>query len=203
MKRREFIKTTVATGVGLTQINDLFSQETMDIYYDQLANALDRLPNAFPRTESNVEILLLKKIFSPEQARVGSQLTGTDEKIETISQRAKLSVEETTAILTEMSQLDLIQGSVENGMVRLRPFIVGIYESSYNLEHMDHEFAHLFEMYMDEGGAELMRPQPAIHRVIPTQSALKKEWILPYDDLREMIMSSQGFRLRECICRKN
>lgn len=28
--------------------------------YDQLADALDRLPNGFPRTPSNVEVRILK-----------------------------------------------------------------------------------------------------------------------------------------------
>jgi hypothetical protein len=32
--------------------------------YERLADALERLPNGFPRTPSNVEIQILKKIFS-------------------------------------------------------------------------------------------------------------------------------------------
>jgi ferredoxin len=47
-----------------------------------------------------------------------------------------------------------------------------------------------------------MRPQPAIHRVIPAQSAVKTEWILPYDQLKELLMSCNTFRVRDCICRK-
>lgn len=31
--------------------------------YEKLADALDRLPNGFPRTPSNVEIPMLKKSF--------------------------------------------------------------------------------------------------------------------------------------------
>ncbi len=31
--------------------------------YEKLARALDELPNGFPRTPSNVEIPMLKKIF--------------------------------------------------------------------------------------------------------------------------------------------
>ena len=46
-----------------------------------------------------------------------------------------------------------------------------------------------------------MRPQPAIHRVIPAQSAVKTEWIMPYDKLREIMMSCNTFRVRDCICR--
>jgi hypothetical protein len=44
------------------------AKELNDLIYERLAEALDRLPNGFPRTSSNVEIRLLKKIFSPEEA---------------------------------------------------------------------------------------------------------------------------------------
>jgi len=40
--------------------------------YERLADALDRLPNGFPRTASNKEIRILKKIFSPEEASLAS-----------------------------------------------------------------------------------------------------------------------------------
>ena len=36
--------------------------------YERLADALDRLPNGFPRTASGAEIRLLQKIFAPQEA---------------------------------------------------------------------------------------------------------------------------------------
>jgi NAD-dependent dihydropyrimidine dehydrogenase PreA subunit len=67
---------------------------------------------------------------------------------------------------------------------------------------MDHELAHLVEEYMANGGAVgIMKPQPALHRVIPAQKAVKSEWILPYDDVKAILMSSKSFRLNDCICR--
>jgi NAD-dependent dihydropyrimidine dehydrogenase PreA subunit len=67
---------------------------------------------------------------------------------------------------------------------------------------MDHELAHLVEEWFDEGGFEFMRPQPAIHRVIPAQSSTKSEWILPYDDIKAILKTKKSFRVRDCICRK-
>jgi NAD-dependent dihydropyrimidine dehydrogenase PreA subunit len=46
-----------------------------------------------------------------------------------------------------------------------------------------------------------MKPQPALHRVIPAQKAVKTEWILPYDDVRAILLNSKTFHLRDCICR--
>ena len=40
----------------------------------RLADALDRLPNGFPRTESGVELEVLKWMFTPEEAKIASIL---------------------------------------------------------------------------------------------------------------------------------
>lgn len=203
VKRRDFLKTTTLAGMAMSlPVKGLFRQdpETINGWYERLANALNRLPNSFPRTKSNIEITLLKKIFLPEEAFLAGQLTGTFEPVAVIAKRAGLNEEETAKRLNTMMSRDFVRGSAEKRVYRLSPFIIGIYESQ--LERMDHELAHLFEEYLDQGGIEIMRPQPAIHRVIPAQSAVKTEWILPYDKLRELLMSCNTFRVRDCICRK-
>lgn len=102
----------------------------------------------------------------------------------------------------EMAKRGLLWPQEEKGKLsfRLAPFVVGIYESQK--KNMDHEFAHLFEDYMANGGAAgIMKPQPALHRVIPAQKAVKSELILPYDDVKAILLKSKTFRLRDCICR--
>jgi ferredoxin len=67
---------------------------------------------------------------------------------------------------------------------------------------MDHELAHLVEEYLANGGAVgIMKPQPALHRVIPAQKAVKSELILPYDDVKAILLNSKSFGLRDCVCR--
>jgi electron transport complex protein RnfB len=71
------------------------------------------------------------------------------------------------------------------------------------METMDHELAHLVEDYLSDGGAVgIMKPEPALHRVVPAQKAVKLEWILPYDDVKAILLKAKTFRLRDCICRK-
>ena len=41
--------------------------------YDRLADALDRLPNGFPRTASGVEIRVLQKMFTADEAALACQ----------------------------------------------------------------------------------------------------------------------------------
>lgn len=63
-----------------------------DDAYERLADALDKLPNGFPRTPSRSEILLLKRIFSSKEASLASQLRGDFETIDAIAKRLGLSV---------------------------------------------------------------------------------------------------------------
>jgi len=176
------------------------AKELNDLIYEHLAEALDRLPNGFPRTSSNVEIRLLKKIFSPEEASLACQLGGSMESCDVISERVGLSAEQAEAKLTKMVEKGMLWDREEEGkrLFRLAPFIVGIYEAS----SIDHELAHLVEEYLANGGAAgIMKPQPAIHRVVPANKATKSEWILPYDDVKALLVGSKSFSLRDCVCR--
>lgn len=173
-----------------------------DDAFINLAEALDRLPNGFPRTETNVEIRILKKIFNEEEARLASWLTGKFESIPAIANRAEMNPEEASKLLFKMTKKGMVWIDKKEGEVqfRLAPFVVGVYEAS--LELMDHELAHLTEDYFAQGGvAGIMAPQPALHRVVPAQSAVKTEWILPYDDVRTILLQSKTFNVRDCICR--
>jgi electron transport complex protein RnfB len=173
-----------------------------DEVYARLAEALDRLPNGFPRTPSKVELRILEKIFSPEEAALASQLTGTYETVNEIAAHAGLSAGDITKQLVRMSQRGLFWFQKQYGRARFRlaPFIVGIYEEQLN--NLDHELAHLVEDYFNDGGAVgLMNPQPSLHRVLPAQQAVKSEWILPYDDIRSIILDAKTFNVRDCICR--
>ena len=112
-----------------------------------------------------------------------------------------LAPEGTNARLLDMADRGLVWDYGEEGghMFRLAPFIVGIYEAST----IDHELAHMVEEYLSTGGAEgIMRPQPAIHRVVPAQKAIKSERILPYDDVKSILIQSKSFALRDCVCRE-
>ena len=171
--------------------------------YEQLAAALDRLPNGFPRTESGVEVKILKKICSPEEAALACQLDGDLQPVDEIAARIGLPAEEATNQLFKLVRRGFAWFEKRDGKVRFRlaPFVVGIYEAQ--LELMDHELAHLVEEYMSNGGAAgIMQPQPALHRVVPAQNTVKSEWIMPYEDVRAILLSAKTYNIRACICRE-
>ena len=173
-----------------------------NLVYTQLAQALERLPNAFPRTASGVELKILEKIFSTDEAFLAGLLDGTLASVADISERARLPAADIRSRLMSMAKRGLVWFEPLEGKphFRLAPFIVGIYEAQIGL--MDHELAHLVEDYLHEGGAEgLMTPQPALHRVMPAQKTVKSEWILPYEDVRALLLESKSFHNGSCICR--
>jgi len=58
------------------------------------------------------------------------------------------------------------------------------------------------EDYFAGGGARgIMQPQPALHRVVPAEGAVKSEAILPYDDVRALLLEAKSFHSRDCVCR--
>lgn len=174
-----------------------------DTVFEDLAKALDRLPNGFPRTPSNVEIPMLQKLFTEEEARLASTLTKEYEPVEEIAKRVAMDEKTLQHRLVGMAKRDQVWLKKEKRrlLFRLAPFIVGIYEG--HLERMDHEFAHLFEEYMADGGAAgIMKPLPALQRVVPAQGTVKSEWILPYEDVRRMLEEAKVFGVRDCICRR-
>jgi NAD-dependent dihydropyrimidine dehydrogenase PreA subunit len=173
-----------------------------DESYECLAEALDRLPNGFPRTDSGLEIRILEKICSPEEAALAARLTGTPEPLDTIAARTGEPPGEVSRALFRLVRRGLVWlDSVDRQVCfRLAPFIVGIYEAQ--VQSMDHELAHLVEDYLADGGARgIMGPRPAIHRVIPAGSSVKAEAILPYDDVRAILLQERTFTVNECICR--
>jgi len=173
-----------------------------DENYDKLARALGRLPNGFPRTPSNIEIELLGKIFTLDEAGLAAELGEHWEPVEDVAARHGMPEPDARTLLVGMAERGLVWPRKREGglLFRLAPFVVGIYEAQ--LTRMDPELARLVDEYMEAGGAEgIMGAEPAIHRVIPSQAAIKPEWVLPYDDVREILKSAKAFRVQDCVCR--
>jgi len=171
--------------------------------YERLAAALDGLANGFPRTASNVELEILRHVFSADEAEVAAALTGRPAAADDVARRAALDPAATAATLARLAERGVIwpgRAGDETGY-RLAPFIVGFYES-HMLEERDPVFARLVEQYLTGGGAVgIMSAEPAIHRVLPARGATEPEWVLPYDDVRAILTTATSFRLEECVCR--
>ena len=174
----------------------------MDDVYERLAAALDKLANGFPRTESGVELRLLAKMLTPEEASLACLMTATPEPIALIAERAGWETHRTAQMLKDLARREIVWVNSTPGArgFRLAPFIVGSYERFMQVSP-DAEFAQLVEEYFGGGGAAFLMAQPAIHRVVPARAAVKSEWVLPYDDVRQILLGSKSFVVGDCVCR--
>jgi Na+-translocating ferredoxin:NAD+ oxidoreductase subunit B len=170
--------------------------------YTQLASLLDSLPNRFPSTQSGVEIRLLRKIFSPEEAMLACAMTATAAPAANITAGAGVDAREGRDNLKRMAAKGLIEVKRGEGEFTfcLKPFIVGFYESQ--LPRMDAEMAALFEEYFNETKGALLRDTPAHHRVIPVEKAIPFQIaIQPYEKASALLENALSWGVRDCICR--
>jgi hypothetical protein len=75
--------------------------------YRQLAHHLDRLPGGFPATESGVELRILRRLFSPQDAELALHLTLIPEEARVIAHRAGIPVTEAQQRLEDMASRGL------------------------------------------------------------------------------------------------
>lgn len=173
--------------------------------YRKLAKRLDAIPNGFPSTESGVELKLLAKIFTPEEAALAVVMRLGKEPAAAIASRAGKDPDETYRALKAMARKGLILASKGQGelVFGLMPFVVGIYEEQ--LPRLDEELATLFEEYYQEtgGGGALIQAAPAGHRVIPVEQSIPFEpEIFPYERASELLLGAKAWGVRNCICRE-
>jgi len=170
--------------------------------YKKLAEKLDALPNRYIATESGVEIRLLEKLFTPEEARIAAEMSSVKQTAAEIASLAGVQEKEARQILKGMVRKEMILFSRGDKTLvyRLMPFVVGIYE--YSLPRMNEEIATLIEEYIQETQAGITGKGPSVHRVIPVQESIDFEMeVYPYEKASDLIENAKAWGVRDCICR--
>ena len=171
--------------------------------YGQLANELDRIPNGFPRTESGVELKLLAKLFTVEEARMGSFMSLEPKTIKELAELNNTSEPEAKSLLIGMVKKGLIDLKREEGkgfVFHLIPFVVGFYERQN--AKIDKEFAELFEQYYHERFHKTMLAEPSVHRIIPMEKTIPVDIdVMPYEKASTYLDHAKSWGVVDCICR--
>ncbi len=171
--------------------------------YQELRAFMDTMAGGFPVTKSGVEMRLLKKLFTPEDASLALRLTLEPETVESIAERAGLGVAETAERLTSMAQRGIIFRKREGGrdLYRAEQFVVGIYE--YQNTSLDREFAELFEEYMPYLGLRMVSADTQQMRVVPVGSAIETvpSVVATYDRVRDLVAKKDTICVSPCVCR--
>ena len=106
-----------------------------DDVYTKLAAHLDDLPGGYPSTESGIELKILRRLFTPEEAEMALRLSVLPEEVKVIARRVKRSVEEIQPLLDEMYQKGLILKIKRKGRPDLfmsLQFAIGIWDGHRN-----------------------------------------------------------------------
>jgi ferredoxin len=184
--------------------------------YEKLAKFLDNLPAGFPRSETGVELRILRHLFTPEEASMAMHLELISEEARVIAVRAGLPLPDVERILAEMARKRLIYAYKQPGKpasYMATQFVVGFWEGQVN--RLDRELVEMFEEYLPVyASADLWSKTPQL-RTIPAKNSLPektsisvqeninpKSLVLPYECIDDIIAGHSTFAVANCVCRQ-
>ncbi|MGM0488890.1 MAG: 4Fe-4S dicluster domain-containing protein [Planctomycetota bacterium] len=176
----------------------------MEDVYEKLATHLDSLPAGFPRTESGVEMRVLRRLFTPEDAELAIRLTIIPEEARVIARRAGISVSEATERLDALDKKGLIMRTQQNEeppRYMALQYVLGFWEGQVNRltpelveDALEYEPAYI--------QPDHWRKAPQM-RTIPVGKSIElRHDVMPYEIAEDVIRSNTGFAVSNCICRQ-
>jgi ferredoxin len=174
--------------------------------YRRLQQHLDRMPVGFPATASGVEIRILERLFTPEEAEIALELSALPEPAAAIHRRfgSRISLDELRRKLEHMAAKGSILAFPVAGEMRFGKliFAIGMYERQ--LKTLTPEFERDARQYFDEafGRAFHTGKTPQL-RIVPVNKQIAIDrGVTTYDRIRAHVEASPGpFGVLRCICR--
>jgi len=175
----------------------------MENPFQKLAVKLDQIPNGFPPTGSGVELKLLAKLFTPDEALLASTMSLKHQPVKIIAENSGLEEVKVKPLLISMVKKGLIDLNKEESVgltFGLIPFVVGFYERQN--AKIDKEFAELFEIYYKEAFHKPMTTDPSVHRIIPVEKTIPLNIdVMPYEKASTYLDKAKSWGVLNCICR--
>lgn len=172
--------------------------------YQKLARHLDKLPGGFPPAEDGVELRILRRLFTPEEAELALHLTLLEEEPRVIARRAKISVAEAAQRLEEMALKGLIyRARRQDGSARymVSQYVIGIWE--YQVNNLSPELIHDMEAYLPTLlNPEAWRAVPQLRTVPVGESIPARAEVLPYERAEALVRVQDRLLVAPCICRR-
>ena len=179
--------------------------------YRELQQHLHTLPVGYPATKSGVELRLLKRVFSPEEAKIATFLKYSKDNLESVDDiydRLKdlgYSKKELEKHLDNMVKNGAIEAKRKDGkrLYSLAMFMVGTFEYQVNKltkEYIEDMHQYMMEGYMMEAGST----QIGQLRVVPVEESITPSLnIANYEDLSVVLDNVKGpFASVNCVCRQ-
>ncbi|MDA3896552.1 MAG: 4Fe-4S binding protein [Desulfobacteraceae bacterium] len=173
--------------------------------YVKLRKHLDKQPAGFPETESGSEIDILKRFYTPEQAKIALKMTNIPEPAVKIAKKLKTDEKTTGESLEKMAKEGLLfRVHTPEAPLYMQPnFIMGIYEWHVNTvdreiaEKADDVYDRLFEKHWQDKKTKQLRVVPV------DQSIEHKDMVRGYDMIRDLVRGTGNgpYAAAPCICR--
>ncbi|MCJ7744714.1 MAG: 4Fe-4S binding protein [Actinobacteria bacterium] len=175
-----------------------------DNAYSRLREFLDQFPLGFPAAPSGVEVEILKRLFTEEEAKTAVLLTPLPEEPSQIAERAGIDRRELEERLESMSRKGLVFRTRREGrtLYNAIPFMIGLYE--YSVEKIDEELAALFKQYYEAAYCDEMGASDVPgFKVLPITEHIESDTVLfPFLRLKEQVEKARKISVAECVCRK-
>jgi H+/Na+-translocating ferredoxin:NAD+ oxidoreductase subunit B len=172
--------------------------------YEALATHLDNLPAGYPSTESGVEMRILKRLFSPEEAQIATALTMMPEPVAGIAARVGTDEAQLAAALEEMAKKGLIFRIAKKDITlySAAQFVIGIWE--YHVNSLDEDLIRDVNEYMPTLMKKgLLSAKTQQLRVVPVAKSVSAEMaIMPFEAAEEIINRQSKIVVSPCICRR-
>jgi formate hydrogenlyase subunit 6/NADH:ubiquinone oxidoreductase subunit I len=172
--------------------------------YEKLREQLDQYSIGFPDTESGVEMNILKKLFTKEEAELFLHLSLIPETPESVAERISYDMGTMSGLLEQMLNKGLVFCLRKDDTTKYSalPFAPGILEQQ--IETMDLELAELFESYFQEAlNISYTETSPVlVHRPIPINRVIDVSYPIPiYENSRKIVKNQDLIAVTKCICR--
>ena len=173
--------------------------------YEELAEILDKIPNAFAKTEDETYLKILEQCFTPQEAFIASKLKLSGQTVHHVSLSTSVPEDELKQSLESMYKKNVIRAwnTEENERnYALMPYIVGFFEGQ--LDRMEPNLARLSSEYFAKSKLKgLFDTNPPLFKIIPINKAIKSDLeIFPYENAEKMLNSAKSWGIRDCICKK-
>jgi Na+-translocating ferredoxin:NAD+ oxidoreductase subunit B len=178
-----------------------------EVVYRDLQQHLDRQAIGFPSTKSGVELRILKRFFTPEEARLAMHMSykpSTVEKIFETFDPWEITLEDMKKMLESMSKKGAIGYVQKDGtdLYNTLPLLIGIYE--LQTHKLTRELLMEIGEYFNTGFGRSFFSKVSQMRTIPVEKSIPVEHhVITYDHIRDIIEKTEGpIVVLKCICRE-
>lgn len=175
--------------------------------YEKLRTRLSEMTVGFPTTENGSEILLLKHLFSKEEANTylamkdGYQYPS---EVATILGEDEVTVSARMLLMSQKGLIFRVRGKHgEPNKYRVLPWLIGI--SDIQVDRMSKQYLKDSEDFFLNGlkkQISIIKKLPLL-RILPVnENLVVGKQILPFDDAVSIIKSKDRISVANCICRQ-